>query len=59
VFAIFEQFMLNFGHAVTRLTLAMRSIPVGNDFPWKLFLWNIFSRVIYTTLYSVYCLLST
>jgi len=46
VLAIFEQFMLNCGHGVTRLCLTTGTIPVENDFPWRLYLWNIFSRVI-------------
>jgi hypothetical protein len=54
VFAIFEQFMFNFGNAVTRLCLAMGTMPVGNDFRWRLHLWNIFSRVIFLYFWQIY-----
>ena len=48
MFAIFEQFMLNFGNAVTRLCLAMGNMPIGNDFLWRIYLWKIFSRVFFS-----------
>jgi hypothetical protein len=54
VFAIFEQFMLNFGNAVTRLCLAMGTMPVGNDFLWRLHLWNMFSRVMFLYFCQIY-----
>jgi hypothetical protein len=44
VFAIFEQFMLNFGHGVTRRCLATGTMPVENDI--FLYFWHVDGAVI-------------
>ena len=63
VFAIFEQFMLNFGNAVTRLCLAMGTMAVGNDFLWRppveyifpRYFFYIFGKYTACTTYIVCC----
>ena len=44
MFTIFAQCMLNFGNGWLYLTTG--TMPVWNDYPWRLYLLNIFPRVI-------------